>query len=212
MKLIIHKVIEALGKVTQFLTTFGALGLFTIAFLDSVMVPLPGGVDAVLLLLSASRPGWMLIYAAAATIGSTLGCVVLYRISMRAGHRALARFSQSRQKRVKDLIDRYDVLSVLVASLLPPPFPFKLFVVSAGVFRLQILRFTMAIAAGRAFRFLLEGYLAARYGDRAKELLAQYYPAIGIGLAAIILITFVGKNLLRRVREGKAGPVAGIET
>ena len=212
MKSIIHKVIEALGKVTQFLTTFGTLGLFTIAFLDSVMVPLPGGVDAVLLLLSASRPGWMLIYAAAATIGSTLGCVVLYRISMRAGHRALARFSEARQKRVKDLIDRYDVLSVLVASLLPPPFPFKLFVVSAGVFRLQILRFTMAIAAGRAFRFLLEGYLAARYGDRAKELLAQYYPAIGIGLAALIVITFVGKNLLRRVREGKAGPVAGIET
>ena len=155
MKSFIHRVVGSLGKVTQFLTTFGALGLFTIAFLDSVMVPLPGGVDAVLLLLSASRPAWMLIYAAAATIGSTLGCLVLYRISMRAGHRALSRFSAARQKRVKDLIDRYDVLSVLVASLLPPPFPFKLFVVSAGVFRLQVLRFTIAIAAGRAFRFLL---------------------------------------------------------
>jgi membrane protein DedA with SNARE-associated domain len=65
----------------------------------------------------------MLIYVAAATVGSTLGCVVLYRISQRAGKRALARFSESKQKRVKDLIDRYDVMSVLVASLLPPPFP-----------------------------------------------------------------------------------------
>jgi len=209
---LIHKVIGALGKVTQFLTTFGALGLFTIAFLDSVMVPLPGGVDAVLLLLSASRPSWMLIYAAAATIGSTLGCLALYRISMRAGHRALARFSEARQKRVKDLIDRYDVLSVLVASLLPPPFPFKLFVVSAGVFRLQVLRFTIAIAAGRAFRFLLEGYLAARYGDRAKELLAQYYPVIGIGLAVLIVITFIGKNLLHRSKENKTGPLPDVES
>ena len=210
MKSIIQKVAGGLGKLAQFLTTFGPIGLFAIAFLDSVMVPLPGGVDAVLLLLSASRPGWMLIYAAAATIGSTLGCLVLYRISMRAGHRALARFSESKQKRVKDLIDRYDVLSVLVASLLPPPFPFKLFVVSAGVFRLQVVRFTIAIASGRAFRYLLLAYLAARYGEHAKELLSRYYPAIGIGLAVLIVVAFVAKNLLHRAKE--AEPVTDVES
>jgi membrane protein YqaA with SNARE-associated domain len=203
LKSIIIKVGGALGKLTQYLVTFGAFGLFTIAFLDSVMVPLPGGVDAVMLLLSASRPGWFVIYAAGATIGSTLGCLVLYRISQRAGHRALARFSAAKQKRVKDLLDRYDVLAVLVASLLPPPFPFKLFVVSAGVFRLQMIRFVAAIAAGRAFRFLLEGYLAARYGDQAKQLLAQYYPVIGIGLAAILIVIFVGKNLMRRSKPAE---------
>ena len=114
-----------------------------------------------LLVLAAARPSWMLIYVGAATVGSTAGCVVLYRISQRAGHRALARFSEAKQKRVKYLIDRYDVLSVLVASILPPPFPLKLFVVSAGVFRYNFLRFTLAIAGGRIFRYLLEGYLAA---------------------------------------------------
>ena len=206
MKSIIHKVIGGLGKVTQYLTTFGPVGLFAIAFLDSVMVPLPGGVDAVLLLLSASRPGWMLVYAGVATVGSTLGCLALYRISMRAGHRALARFSESKQKRVKDLIDRYDVLSVLVASLLPPPFPFKLFVVSAGVFRLHVVRFTIAIAAGRAFRYSLLAYLAARYGEHAKDLLGRYYPAIGIGLAVLIIVVFVGKNLMRRAKESEPVP------
>ena len=171
---------------------------------------MPGGVDAVLLLLAASRPSWMLIYVAAATIGSTAGCVGLYRISKRAGHRALARFSESKEKRVKDLIDRYDVLAVLVASLLPPPFPFKLFVVSAGVFRLSLLRFTIAIAVGRTFRYLLEGYLAARYGEHAKEILAHYYPSIGIGLAVLIIVVFVGKNLLRR--GSQAEPVSGVES
>ena len=162
------------------------------------MIPMPGGVDAVLLLLAASRPSWMLIYVAAATIGSTLGCVGLYRISQRAGKRALSRFSESKQKRVKDLIDRYDVMSVLVASLLPPPFPFKLFVVSSGVFRLNLLRFTLAVAGGRTFRYLLEGYLAARYGEHAKELLARYYPAIGIALAVLIVIAFVVKSLMKQ--------------
>ncbi|HZI48913.1 MAG TPA: VTT domain-containing protein, partial [Pyrinomonadaceae bacterium] len=193
-----HKITSALSKLSQYLVSFGPFGLFTIAFLDSVMIPMPGGVDAVLLLLAASRPSWMLIYVAAATVGSTLGCVVLYRISQRAGKRALSRFSESKQKRVKDLIDRYDVMSVLVASLLPPPFPFKLFVVSSGVFRLNIVRFTIAIAAGRTFRYLLEGYIAAHYGDHAKEILSRYYPTIGITLAVLVIVFFVARALMRQ--------------
>lgn len=201
MKLLFHKVTDALSSLSHYLVSLGPFGLLAIAFLDSVLIPMPGGVDAVLLLLSASRPSWMLIYVAAATIGSTAGCVVLYRLSQRAGKRALSRFSESKQKRVKDLLDRYDVMSVLVASLLPPPFPLKLFVVSSGVFRLNLLRFTLAIAAGRTFRYLLEGYLAARYGEHAKELLARYYPVIGIGLAVLIVLAFVGKSLMKPSRK-----------
>ncbi len=210
MKILLHKITAGLTKLSHYLVSFGPFGLLAIAFLDSVLVPMPGGVDAVLLLLAASRPSSMLIYVAAATVGSTVGCVGLYRISQRAGRRALARFSESKQKRVKDLIDRYDVLSVLVASLLPPPFPFKLFVVSAGVFRLNLLRFTFAIAAGRTFRYLLEGYLAARYGEHAKELLAKYYPAIGIGVALLIIITFVARTFVRRGEARE--PLSDIES
>jgi membrane protein DedA with SNARE-associated domain len=83
---------------------------------------------------------------------------------------------------------------VLVASVMPPPFPFKLFVVSAGVFRFGLLRFTLAIIAGRMFRFLLEGYLAVRYGEQAKEVLARYYPWIGLGVAIAIVVFFVMRN------------------
>ncbi|HEY5837605.1 MAG TPA: VTT domain-containing protein [Pyrinomonadaceae bacterium] len=209
MKALIHKITGALGQISQYLISFGPFGLFAIAFLDSVMVPMPGGVDAVLLLLAAARPTGLLIYVAAATIGSTIGCVALYRLSQRAGKKALSRFSESKQKRVKDLLDRYDVMSVLVASLLPPPFPFKLFVVSAGVFRLNLMRFTLAVAGGRTFRYLLLGYLAARYGDQAKELLTRYYPAIGITLAVLIVLFFVAKALIRQ--SGKNEP-SGVES
>ena len=209
MKSLIHKITGALGHLSQYLVSLGPFGLLAIAFLDSVLVPMPGGVDAVLLLLAAARPSWMLIYVAAATVGSTVGCVGLYRLSQKAGRRALARFSESKQKRVKDLIDRYDVMSVLVASLLPPPFPFKLFVVSSGVFRLNLVRFTLAIAAGRTLRYLLEGYLAARYGEHAKDLLTRYYPTIGISLAVLIVVFFVAKALTRQSR--KAEP-SGVES
>jgi membrane protein DedA with SNARE-associated domain len=83
-------------------------------------------------------------------------------------------------------------------------------VVSAGVFRLNLVRFTIAIAAGRTFRYLLEGYLAARYGDHAKEILAHYYPSIGIGLAVLLILFFIGKNVMRR--GNRVEPVSGIES
>jgi membrane protein DedA with SNARE-associated domain len=123
--------------------------------------------------------------------------VILYYISRRAGSRALRKFSPAKQARVKELIDRYDVLSVLVASLMPPPFPFKLFVITAGVFRFSVARFTVAIFAGRMFRFLLEGYFAIRFGAQAREILARYYPWIGLGLVVLIVVLFITRNLLK---------------
>jgi membrane protein YqaA with SNARE-associated domain len=198
LKWILRKVTNGLTSVTQFLVAFGPAGLFGIAFLDSALIPLPGGPDAVMMILSAAHPAWMPLYALAGTLGSVFGCILLYKISKRAGRRALDRFSIEKQARVKELIDRYDVLSVLVASVLPPPFPFKLFVVTTGVCRLSLWRFAVAIGIGRAFRFLLEGFIAIYYGERAGEILKQYYPTIGIGLAILIIFGFVAKTLLRK--------------
>lgn len=188
---------------SEYLITFGAFGLFAVALLDSTFVPLPSSADALMLLLTAAHPRWMVLYAFMATAGSALGCWILYLISRRAGARALRRFSEAKQKRVKDLIERYDMAAVLVATLLPPPFPFKLFVVTAGVFRFSLVRFMIAIIVGRAFRFLLEGYFAVRFGDQAKEILARYYPWIGLGLAFAILI-WVSSKSLRKHRSARS--------
>ena len=175
------------------------------ALLDSTFVPLPSSVDALMIILTTAHPRMMIAYAFIATAGSTVGCVILYYISRRTGSRALNRFSPAKQKRVKELIDRYDVLSVLVASLMPPPFPFKVFVISAGVFRFNVIRFMIAIFAGRLFRFLLEGYLAIRYGGQAKEVVARYYPWIGLGLTIAIVAFFITRNVLKRKSETGAG-------
>lgn len=183
---------------SEYLVTFGAFGLFAVALLDSAFVPLPSSADALMLLLSTTHPRWMLLYAFMATAGSAIGCWILYSISRRAGARALRRFSEAKQKRVKDLIERYDMAAVLVATLLPPPFPFKLFVVTAGVFRFSLVRFMIAIVVGRAFRFLLEGYFAVRYGAEAKAILAMYYPWIGVGLAVAILVFVLARRWLNR--------------
>jgi membrane protein YqaA with SNARE-associated domain len=201
LKSLIHFITKWLTRLSEYLITFGAFGLFVVALLDSTFVPLPSSVDALMILLSTTNPSWMLLYAFMATTGSSLGCLILYLISRRAGTRALQRFSETKRQKVKNWIDRYDALAVLVVTLLPPPFPFKLFVVTAGVFRFSLLRFMLAIVAGRAFRFLLLGYLAVRYGSAAKEILAKYYPWIGLGLvAAILLFVFVRRWMKRAER------------
>ena len=197
MKSFLHPV-KWLTRLSEYLITFGAFGLFVVALLDSTFVPLPSSVDALMLLLSTTYPSWMLLYALMATSGSALGCWILYLVSRRAGARALNRFSEAKQQRVKNLIERYDMIAVLVATLLPPPFPFKLFVVTAGVFRFSLLRFMLAIIAGRAFRFLLEGYFAVRYGAEAKQILAKYYPWIGLGLVAALLLFVFVKRWIKR--------------
>ena len=198
MKSVLHPVTKWLTRLSEYLITYGAFGLFAVALLDSTFVPLPSSADALMLLLSTTNPSWMLLYAFMATSGSALGCWILYLISRRAGSRALNRFSETKQQRVKNWIEKYDAFAVLVATLLPPPFPFKLFVVTAGVFRFSLVRFMLAIIVGRAFRFLLEGYFAVRYGAQAKEILAKYYPLIGLGLAVAIVLFLVVKRLVKR--------------
>ena len=198
MKSVLHPVTKWLTRLSEYLITFGAFGLFVVALLDSTFVPLPSSVDALMLLLSTTYPSWMLLYAFMATSGSALGCLILYLISRRAGARALNRFSEAKQRRVKHWIERYDVFAVLAATLLPPPFPFKLFVVTAGVFRFSLVRFMLAIVVGRSFRFLLEGYFAVRYGSQAKEILAKYYPWIGLGLVIAIVIFVLLRQRFKR--------------
>jgi membrane protein YqaA with SNARE-associated domain len=204
LTLITSKVSTTLARLSEFFIALGPFGLFAVALLDSTFVPLPSSADALMILLTTAHPRLMILYASLATAGSAIGCVILYYISQHAGRRALRKFSEAKQKRVKELIDRYDVLSVLVASLMPPPFPFKLFVITAGVFRFSVLRFTIAIIAGRMFRFLLEGYLAIRYGAQAKQVLARYYPWIGLGLAVLLIGFFLTRNLIKGKRAGAA--------
>jgi membrane protein YqaA with SNARE-associated domain len=211
MAFIFHPLSKSLSRLSEILITFGPFGLFVVALLDSSFVPLPSSADALMLLLTTAHPRWMVFYAAVATAGSAVGCLILYYISRRAGKRALARFSEKKQRRVKGWIDRYDVIAVLVASLLPPPFPFKLFVVSAGVFHFSVTRFLIAIIVGRGFRFLLEGYFAIRYGAQAKAVLAQYYPWIALALAVLIVAIVVTRKLLKRRPEVKSEVEEGLE-
>jgi membrane protein YqaA with SNARE-associated domain len=206
----LHFATKWLTRISEYLITFGAFGLFAVALLDSTFVPLPSSADALMILLSTTNPRWMVLYAFMATAGSAIGCWILYLLSRRAGARALNKFSEAKQLRVKNWIEKYDALAVLVATLLPPPFPFKLFVITVGVFRFSLLRFMLAVIAGRAFRFLLEGYFAVRYGAQAKEILAKHYPWIGLALVAAIVLFVLLKRWVRKETEAVEQTIEGV--
>ena len=205
MKRLWRKITGGLEGYSKQLVAYGPLGLFVIAFVDAALIPLPLVLDAAMVSLSMARPALMPVNAAAAALGSTLGCLFLYTVSRKAGAGALRRFSERKRERVKQPLDRYDVLAVFVVSLLPPPFPFKLFVISAGVFRVNAVRFGVAIAVGRLLRFLLEGYLAVRYGDEAREIFAKNFPLIGLAVAALAVLYFVLRWLINRKKKARSG-------
>ncbi len=182
----------------NYFLAFGLPGLFAIAFLDSAGVPLPGGVDIVVMLLSWQRPSLFIVVSLVAAVGSTAGCFVLYRIARAGGDAMIARFPEEKQEWVKDKVRRNDILAMMVAMLGPPPFPTKLFILVAGIARMDWRRFVASVFAGRLVRFGGEAYLAVRLGDRAAETLQNHYPSIGIALAVVVGVFLVGRSLLGR--------------
>jgi membrane protein DedA with SNARE-associated domain len=128
----------------------------------------------------------MPLYALAATVGSVIGSTGLYLAARRGGVRALKGFKPETRARVEGLLGRYDMLAIMVPGVLPPPFPFKVFILSAGAFRLRLPRFLIAIFIGRAARFLIEGFLAVEFGSDALALFRQQ------GIKAIVAVACLG--------------------
>jgi membrane protein YqaA with SNARE-associated domain len=190
-----------LQKLLEWLEACGPVGLFGISLVDSIGIPLPGGPDAVMILLSANTPSMMPVYALAATTGSAIGCTILYLIARRAGVVALNRLTPAKRDKIENLLGRYDLVAVMVPSVLPPPFPFKPFVLCAGVFRLKTWRFITAIFLGRAVRFLVEGWLAIRFGEDAARIIRQHGWKVLIAVAVLVLGLFAF-NFLRARSSG----------
>ena len=193
---------KLLERLSQYLVVLGVPGLFLIALLDSAAVPLVGGPDAVILLLSWRSPSNLPAIVLAASAGSLIGCLILYRIGRTAGQLVLARFSEEKRIRVMRLIERNATWAVFLSVTMPPPFPTKPMILAAGVFRTPLIAFGGAVFAGRLIRFSLLAWLGARFGDQAAQMIKAHYLSI-IGGAVVIVLLFL---LLRRVRRESARP------
>lgn len=188
-----------LDMLNRLLLILGIPGLFLIALLDSAVIPMAGGPDAVVLLLAWQRPDLLWLIAVAAAVGSTLGCLVLYRIGHAGGELALARFSEARQLWVRQKLDHHAFWTILVAVVVPPPFPEKPIVLAAGAFHMRLDKFSTGVLAGRLIRYMSGAYLGAHFGKHAATVLRERSPLIILVIVAAMLLTLVFRQLRRRL-------------
>jgi membrane protein YqaA with SNARE-associated domain len=171
-----------------FVAAFGGLGLFSVAFLDASFVSLPEVNDLLVVWMVAKHKELFAYYATMATLGSVAGCYVLYWLARKGGEAFV-------RKRAKpgglehglSAIRRYGFLALLIPSILPPPAPFKIFVLGAGLARVHPVSFGLAIGVGRGLRYFAAALLAVWYGDAALSYIADHGKEVALVTAAILI-------------------------
>ena len=193
------------GRIRALALTLGGPGLFLVAFLDSSFLPLPGITDVLLVVTVARNPPAMLFYVAMTVAGSVVGCLALHYLGRKGGEALVRRkFTGEKIERSMAALQRNGVIAVLVPCLLPPPSPFKIFILLAGVVGISATRLAIAIAIGRGVRYLTLGFLAVTYGERAMAYMSENGTRVSLMALGSLAIGFAAYLLWRRRRAGRS--------
>ena len=174
----------------QLVLGWGGPGILVLALLDSSFLSIPEGNDFLMIILSTEGT-WlnMVYYASMTTTGSVIGCSFLYIVGTKGGTYVSKRMTGPRIKRIQELYKKKGVWAIIIPSLLPAPTPFKVFVLSAGVFGLPFPKFLAAVALGRSLRYFFWGMLAVLYGEWAKNFFIGNIEIVG--LVVVVLISLL---------------------
>jgi membrane protein YqaA with SNARE-associated domain len=192
----------------RWLVHLGALGFIPLGLIDSSIIPLPGSMDVLTIILAARSGEFWFYYAVMATLGSVLGGYVTYRLAHKGGKESLARRVPAKtMKRVYGIFERWGFAAIAIPAVLPPPMPFVPFLLAAGAMQYSVKKFLLAMALGRIVRYSILAYLAARYGRKMLPFLLQHgHPVVAavVGVvvtAALVYIVFRG---IRSKRPAKS--------
>lgn len=189
-------------RIVAFAGTLGAPGLLLISFLDSSFLTFPVINDLLLIDLSMRRPARMPLYASMAALGSLLGCVVLFLLARKVEEAAFHQRVGARGAAIRHWVVRNGFGGMLVAAMLPPPTPFKFFVLAAGVFEVPLASFASAIGLARVIRYFGVGYLAVRYGADALPYLMRHKLQVTVFVIAFVVVSYaVSRAILRERAE-----------
>ena len=192
----------------RWLIHLGALGFLPLGLIDSSIIPLPGSMDVLTIILAARNAEFWIYYAVMATFGSVLGGFVTYRLARKGGKESLARrVSAKTMKRVYGIFERWGFAAIAIPAVLPPPMPFVPFLLAAGAMQYSVKKFLLAMTLGRIVRYSILAYLAARYGRKILPFLLQHgHPVVAavVGLvvtAALVYIVFRGIKSKKRAKS-----------
>jgi membrane protein YqaA with SNARE-associated domain len=198
----------------KLLRSLGGVGLVILGVVDSSVIPTFGSLDILTAILSVKNHELWPYYAAASTAGSLLGAYIMYRMSARAGEHWLeSRIGTKRSRQVQVLLTRWGFAAVFVSCVAPPPFPTSAFFIGAGALRYPQGKFASAVLAGRALRYGMLGYLAAKYSHailrflrhpRGLEADAKLIGITVAGFAILVVLTLLwrhSRTYLQRAKE-----------
>jgi membrane protein YqaA with SNARE-associated domain len=178
----------------KFMALMGGGGIFAVAFLDSSVLSFPFVADALVIELSVQRPARMPYYAAMAVLGSLAGCVWLYWLAKKGGEAFFHRRAGHGAIKAKNWVQKRAFLSVFVPAILPPPLPFKVFVLAAGVFQVRLRTFIVALVSGRGLRYFAEGILAVYYGAAALQFLISHNRIFLVSSIVALVLVYLGSR------------------
>lgn len=190
-------------KIVAFAGTLGAPGLFLISFLDSSVLTFPVINDLLLVQLSIQTPARMPLYALMAASGSVLGCVLLYFIARKGGEAFFRKKAGTHAEVIRHWVERNGFGGMLLAALLPPPTPFKFFVLAAGVFEVPLASFTAAISLARLIRYFAVGYLSVKYGNDALPFLGRHKVAVLLFVIVFVALSYLASRWILRHRTAE---------
>ena len=188
------------GWLAHLVATLGGVGLFLVAFFDSSVLSFPIVTDLLVMGESIQNPARMPYYAAMATIGSLAGCIWLYLLAKKGGEAFFHTKAGKHAERARRWVDANAFLSVFIPAILPPPLPFKVFILAEGVFQVPLRTFVLALLLGRGLRYFGEGILAVKYGDAATQFLLAHGRFTALIAAAVIIALYIPVHLMGRRR------------
>jgi membrane protein YqaA with SNARE-associated domain len=160
--------------ILQLLGPLGIWGVFAIAFADSALLGMP--LDAIVAFYVYRDHRQLLFYVLMASLGSTVGSIPLYIIGYVGGEKVLRkRISEERFLQIHRSFEQHEFWALMFPGMLPPPMPFKIFVLGAAVFEMRFRDFLAAIFAGRFVRFLVLALLTLWFGPQIVGLVGSVF-------------------------------------
>ncbi len=187
------------------LKPLGSWAVFAVAAIDSAFFGVP--LDPVVATYVYENRSHALLYPLMAAAGSAAGCIILYWIGYRGGEvLLLKRMSHAKFERIRASFDRHEFWALMVPSMLPPPFPFKVVALAASAFEMNFWHFLLAIFLGRLLRFLVLGMLVLKFGPQVMalgpEILAEHWMVITLAVAGGITLGILARKHSRQLRDG----------
>jgi membrane protein YqaA with SNARE-associated domain len=190
---------ELLAAVQPYVDRFGGVGMAVVAAIDCSSIPLPNVNDLLIVWQTIKNPHLWWYYALMTTLGSVVGSLVVYYLGRKGGEAFLQkRFKASHVEKVRGAFERYGLWAMVVVAFVPPPAPYKIFVLLAGVGGVGPWAFITAVTAGRGVRYLAEGWFAQHYGEMAAAFIRLHLAQVALWVMATVTVAGLAWWLWRR--------------